>query len=459
MPSIRIDSHEAVALGWTGVREALPVRVGHTASTVSATAGAEKHVASPLRWTRILVRFVRDAVIGVLLLMAVPFAAIGVSRGPMWSNTANLRERIVDAERWRPLMAPKDLSITPQQAGRALHSLQSPHDSPAFPEHLVAGRGERPWKQHPLPAEAFAGLRSPGYDGPVASRVVAAAGQGFTRTQLAYLRSVAEAPLWSEFDRLARASRVDVIDGQFILPFSGDASIGEMPSRRFADTKALAYAGVSRAAYLVAMGQPKQAEAALRSIVSYGFVFIDNGTSALDALVGRIVADIGRDGLHQLYTLAGNTEGVARTAATPRAPKAVPARTNASAASRTSIDMRRWQERLLAEVADPQLPRALRFESLRTLSFATCGSVQDVLFGPSANVRAAFDRASSTLARYPSERELVDLMYEATNRTPAGISPHSVSSQLIIGAATVAGAVLHNPRVEACTRVALALNR
>ena len=105
------------------------------------------------------------------------------------------------------------------------------------------------------------------------------------------------------------------------------------------------------------------------------------------------------------------------------------------------------------------MPRALRFESLRSLSFTSCGSVREVVFGPGADVRAAFDRAGSMLARYPSEQALVELMYEATKRMPTGITAYSVSSHLIIGAATVAGTVLHNPRVEACTRAVLAMNR
>ena len=445
-----------MAAGWRGAHEALPV---HAVPSTGGTRGRVIGVAAPGRWTRTVARFLRDAAIGVLLLMTVPFVVIGLSRGPAWQDTANLRERITDTDRWRPLMTPRDQSIAPQQAGRAMHSLLSSPSRPEFPEHAEAGRGERPWKAHPLPTESFAGLRSPGFDGPVASRVLEAAGRGFTPAQLAYLRSVAEAPLWSEFDKLARATRVDLIGGQFVLPFRDDAFMPSMPSRRFADTKALAYAGVSRAAYLYATGQPRHAEAALRSIVSFGFVLIDNGTSALDALVGRIVADIGRDGLHQLYTLTGNADGVAQTAPTPRAPGALTARANASAMSNTSTDVHNWQGRLLDEVADPQLPRALRFESLRSLSFTTCGSVREVLFGPGADVRAAFDRAGSTLARYPSEQAFVELMYEATNRMPTGITLYSVSSQLIIGAATVAGTVLHNPRVEACTRVVLAMNR
>ena len=435
------------------MRDALPVHVSNVSAS-DARVSANATVASPaVRWTRTAMRFVRDATIGMLLLMSVPLVVVGVSRGSMWSNAADLRARIVDTDRWRPLMAPQNLAIAPLQAGRAFHALQLPHTSSEFPEHVVAGRGEQPWKQHLLSAEMFATLRGPGYDGPVASRVIEAAGRGFSRTEMAYLRAVAVAPLWNEFDKLASAPRVDLIGGQFVLPFRNDAFALSMPYRRFAETKALAYAGVSRAAYLVATGQSTQAEAALRSIVSFGFVLIDNGTSALDALVGRLIADIGRDGLHQLYTLLGNADGVAQSAPTARMP------TTAAATSRARIDMARRQWQLLDDVRDPQLPRTLRYESLRKLSFTTCGSVREMLFGPRANVRAAFDRAGTALARFPSERAYIDLMQDATNRMPPGMVSESKTSRLIIGAATVTGTVLHNPRVVACTRVALALDQ
>ena len=453
MPSIRIDSKEkVVATGWPGVRDALPVRVS-SVSASDAGVSANAITATPaVWWTRTALRFARDATIGMLLLMSVPLVVVGVSRGSRWTNAPDLRARIADAERWRPLMAPKNPAIAPLQAGRALHALQLPHKTTDFPEHVVAGRGEQPWKQHPLSAEMFATLRSPGYDGPVASRVIEAAGRGFSRAELAYLRAVAVAPLWYEFDKLTSAPRVDLIGGQFVLPFKDNAFALSMPYRRFAETKALAYAGVSRAAYLVATGQPRQAEAALRSIVSFGFVLIDNGTSTLDALVGRLIADIGRDGLHQLYTLTGNADGLAQSTPYARMPKS-------AATSRTRIDMARWQGQLLDDVRDPHMPRTLRYESLMQLSFTTCGSVREMLWGPSANVRGAFDRAGTMLARFPSERAYIDVIQDVTNRTPPGMVSERMTSRLIMGAATVAGTVLHNPRVVSCTRVALALDR
>ena len=78
-----------------------------------------------------------------------------------------------------------------------------------------------------------------------------------------------------------------------------------MPEQRplpsFEGSRELAYAAVSRAAYHMALGQRDSAETVLRSIVSFGFAFIDNGTSGLEAVIGSVIVAIGRDALHRFY--------------------------------------------------------------------------------------------------------------------------------------------------------------
>src|SRR5450759_5940407 len=88
-----------------------------------------------------------------------------------------------------------------------------------------------------------------------------------------------------------------------------------MPILRVAATKELAYAGVSRAAYYLALGQRAEAEAALKSIIGFGFAIIDNGTFAIDGLIGRVIVGIGRDALERFYTLTGNLRAAAVVAA------------------------------------------------------------------------------------------------------------------------------------------------
>ncbi len=421
--------------------------------------------ASTSGWWRSATRLVREAAIGLAFVVALPLVVIAV-RGPsaflgarsMDQRLSHVTSRLTDVDRLRPLMSPRNAAVSAAEAGAAFHAMQAPRShgakllSAAFPEHPVATPFARPWLDRSQAIGMFPAAGNVGQDAVVATDVVTRATGGFSTQEMVYLRSVAEAPIWHEFDRVTSAPRVDLVGGQFVLPFRDDAFAPAMPVHRFVDTKALAYAGVSRAAYYVALGEPARAEAALRSIVSLGFMFIDNGTNSIDALIGRVVLDIGRNGLHQLYEATGNASGLTLSAPLPTRTAAgvTPARSVASA--------NEIRARVIAETSDPQLPRALRFERLNQLAFSSCGSVREVLFGMRSDVSGAIDRADASLARYPSEHALVKLMREGPARVHALYGTRSGADMLISGAASVAATVLQQPRIAACTQLALAID-
>ena len=213
---------------------------------------------------------------------------------------------------------------------------------------------------------------------------------------------------------------------------------------------ALAHAAVSRAAYYVATGRPKEAEAALRTIVGYGFAMIDNGSNTLQVLIGRVITDIGRDGLHQLYVATGQQALAAGVAP--------PEKTGRSYQPMTTprVPLGQWQQRMLDQSRDARLPVGVRYESLGQLAFGTCSSVRGMLAGPSDEVLKAYADARTTLARYPSEQAYLDLMLDAPNRVPEQFyQSQSLSMRLLIGASTVSSTVLHNPRIATCARLAM----
>jgi hypothetical protein len=76
--------------------------------------------------------------------------------------------------------------------------------------------------------------------------------------------------------------------------------------------------------------------------------------------------------------------------------------------------------------------------------------VRGLLFGRDGEVQGALDRARSELARYPSERALIDLdtRVPSVARVSAAKGPLQA---ILVSPATVAGVVLHNPRMAACT--------
>jgi len=382
--------------------------------------------------------------IGLLLVTSVPFATIAFRGKAMLSNIPTMSERITSADVWRPMQVPKDASITPTQAGVAFRTLTSSRPATNFPMQDVEHRAERPWRSSALTPDMFPTMRSAMFTGPSPDKVVRASRAGFTVKELAYLREISSASVWDAYDVVARAPQVDLLGARFVLPFRDNAFAPSMPSPSFGDTKELAYAGVSRAAYYLATGQRERAESALRSIVSFGFAFIDNGTSSLDALVGRVIVGIGYDGLRQFFEVTGDPRS-----ATLAAPPAL----GTFAAKRTPATI----ERLLSDANNPQMPRALRFESLGLLSYSSCSTVNGALNGPSAEIRNAFAAARTNLVRTPAEALYLDMLYYATNRVPDNFAHAFGVDQLILGASDVAGTLLHHPRLASCTRFVTAM--
>lgn len=451
---IRFDSKASTGNAWTrawfGARDArrMPARVSQ-ADVVSAQPSAPENIRSR-GWWRHGLRFVRDAAIGLSILAAIPFAVISTRGDALLRNRSETRERLVEVERLRPLLVARNASITPTEAGALLHRLNPSKAVPSMPMHAVTETPARPWDAMTPSDEMFGGLRADGNEGRMAAGIVSAAARGFNANELAYLRAVADAPIWRDVERLVSAPAVDMIGGRFVLPFRADATAWAMPVLRFNDTKRLAYAGVSRAAYYVATGQPLKAEAALKTVVSYGFLLVDNGSHALDALIGRVIIGIGQNGLHQLYTLTGDARGMALTApfsnVVGRAIVPIGGDVDANAAL----------ARLLRDARDPSMPRTVRLEALNQLAAASCSSVRGMVFGPSDAVQNAFAQARGDLARYPSERAYLDLMYGTVDRTTDLPWRISRSDMLVMGAASATSAVLGNPRVASCTRIVLA---
>ena len=343
--------------------------------------------------------------------------------------------------------------MTPLAAGRLLHALHPVKSKDEWATYPVAAVPPRVWEQLTLSDAMFAPLRGKAEAG-MAKEIVTAAARGFTPAEMDYLRTIAEAAVWRDVERVASAPAVDVLGGRYALPFDTRISAFTVHSVGFTEMKQLAYAGVSRAAYHVATWHPERAEAALKTVVSYGFVLIDNGLSAYDGLIGRVIIDIGRDGLHQLYALNGDRAGMALTAPLSTLAKRAPVRAGSG-----SLDASQERRRVLEEVSDPAVPRTIRMESLRKLAFASCGSVRGTLLGPSSDVQRAYDAAGRTLARYPSEQAYMELMYHGVENLEGwNERPNGIKERAIMSAAIATSALLGNPRVAACTRVAL-INR
>jgi hypothetical protein len=453
----RARERERKADQWFGApREGqVPVRA---AAGGSATPGGADEARPVARWLRRIGRVLRDAVIAVAILAMVPIGLVSVSKGSVWQNSgfSNTRLKLSQGELSRPFAPSRDAAITPMQAGLALAALQPASSRPSpsvFPERPISARAVRPWDGVPLSADMFTTARPVSWGGPNNLSILEAAAKGLSAKELAYLKTVATAPLWAQYDLIARAPAVDIIGGRFQLPFPRDAWVAEMPIMRFAGTKELAYAGVSRAAYYLAVGQRAEAEEALKSVIGFGFAIIDNGTFAIDGIIGRVLVGIGRDALERFYTLTGDSRAAAVVAARP--PEVGNGPTMPRSNTPTAAFIR---ERLLNFAGNPAEPRTLRYEALNQLSLASCTNVRELVFGTGSDVKQAFDLASRDLARFPSERSLLDVALRTTELpstaiTRLGIPTGGVVARLLVDASTVAGSVLDNPRMPFCARV------
>lgn len=455
MKRTRLDIHDAATAGaegvfGQGVGASMPMPAPAPATPVS------RETRTPQSWLSLAGRIVRNAVIAVALMTFVPIG-LTVLRGDrlarmVFNAGANTAARVAATDAVRPYRVPVDPSITPTQAGLALNALQQHREPvPGFTPIEPASRPAAVWRTLTMSPDMFKTARSTMYAtpnaAPASQAILEAAAKGFSPQEMDYLRKLATAPMWHEFDLVARAPVVDIIGGQFRIPFGAEASSETRPMMRFKDTREIAEAAVSRAAYYMARGDRESAETVLRSIVSFGFVMIDNSSTALDELIGSIIVGTGRDALQRFYALEHDARASAAALAMPS--RITRADVAAHEAPTSTDDVRR---ETIARVDDPTLPMGARLDALRSLSLASCTNPRELLFGPRGDVTDVLARARRTLARYPSERALIDLQAQMPGQS-SGFKATGPLQSLAVSAASISSVVLQNPRITTCTMI------
>jgi hypothetical protein len=360
----------------------------------------------------------------------------------------NTMEKQLAADVMRPYALPKDPTISVAEAGRAFVALQPPRkNTGGFVVKNAPVFVEPPWRGMTLDSALFPEAKGSSYEGP-SSSVINASARGFNARERAALRLIATAPQWRDWDIVARAPKLDIIGARLETPFARDVHIYEMPILSFGATKEYAYAAVSRAAWHLSEGRRDSAEFVLRAIVSYGFALSDNASGAIDQLVGNVVVGIGRDALIRLYALSKDPRGPAIEAAVERARK-LPAATG------TSITVRDYVKRIGSieeSIDDPALGRGIRLDMTGIRAQATCGDARELVFGQRAATRAVFDRARADLARYPSERAVVDLFQRSMDAPVAGWTGSQDNAAVALD---LIGRIYFNPRLASCAVIGL----
>jgi hypothetical protein len=361
----------------------------------------------------------------------------------------NTMEKQFAADVMREYALPKDASISVAEAGRAFVALQPARkNAGGYIVRSAPVVAEPPWRGMELDSTLFVGAGNSSYEGP-SSGVINASAKGFNAREREVLRLIATAPQWRDWDIVARAPKLDIIGARFEIPFGKDVHIYEMPILSFGVTKEYGYAAVSRAAWHLSEGRRDSAETILRAIVSNGFALSDNASSAIDQLIGNVIVGIGKDALIRFYSLSNDPRGPAIEAAVERA-RRLPA------AAGASILVRDFVKRIGSieeAIDDPALGRGIRMEMLGVRARASCGDARELVFGQRAETRAVFDRARADLARYPSERAVIDLLQ---NSTHAPVSQWLGTRQDNAAIALdMLGRIYFNPRLPSCAVIGL----
>lgn len=420
--------------------------IGPASGVASAAPGASWQAAG----LRGLLRVLRNAAIAVGLLTLVPVALVAIRRDDLmqvftWSQ--RVRERVLLSDRVRFMALPKDQSVTPVVAGRVLASLSSEprKDRPGGFREMDSRRATAPWDSLKVAPGMFRGAEPTVYGTPHSGILKVATKGQFSSAERAYLRTVALSPIWREVEIVARAPAVDVVGARFRLPLGRDATWEELPIMRSGRWKEIGNASISRAAWFLDRGQRDSAEAAVRTVISFGFALVDNAPTMMDQLQGAAIVGLGREGMRELYTAVGDP------AARSRAVAPITAREIPRPPARTSDELRRY---IIAHVNDPSAPLAERIESVRALTFSSCTNVRELLLGPSDDVKDAMARARRTIPRFPSERALVELAARMPELRPQDVRSLGPFERVAVSASVAAGAVLRNPRLGTCALLA-----
>lgn len=357
----------------------------------------------------------------------------------------------------RPYALAKDDRITPLDAGRALHAILGPPDEPsAFAVIPVPGWRGRPWHD-PHPSDLFVGFSRDQVFGLPSTQTTIANARRLTAREVAYLDSAVKLGNWRALETLARARRYDYVGAKFQLPFPESATTDEMPLARYSYIKELAYATSSRAALFLARGQRDSAEAAIRTTISAGFLLADEGTLLIERLIGNVIVGIGQQELVELYKATNDPRAVALQAGWNARRDAIMERSR-SATLFDAIDVRdpaSIRDAMLRFANDAKAPRGTRYEMLFGLGFSPCTNIHEFIFGPAADVRAAFENARKTWAHSAADTALLDLAYDAPTRGSTSVTGDSLprKERLMLGMARVGGVALHNRRFLACARI------
>ena len=350
------------------------------------------------------------AIVVVLFLLGfVPTMTIGVTTavGPILAEIAvpsflSVQEMAGAAEALRGYRLQRDASVSPSDAGAALHNIAFVGES-ADPEE---------WERQPSKRYELGWFPNPDFfpdpfSETVARDLLRRPLEDFSQEEQMALRQAASHPAHAEFELLAKAAMADVVSARWTLPFPDSLTFTDLPWPRFPEYRAAGLARVAKASLEVSTGQETEAEQTLRELISTGFLLVDQGPTLLDNLMGVVLANMGGDALEEYYRRIGR-EADAEALAFARSS----ARDAAHRARAGMIpeDIHALLQGVPALVETEEALRGLRWEYFAAFNMlAPCINLHKMVFGPDETYAEWRERARDTLVRVEGERDLFEL--------------------------------------------------
>ncbi len=343
------------------------------------------------------------------LLTFIPAASLSVATaiGPVLANMAIpkfsvTQQRAVAAQALERFRLPTDPGVSPQDAGEALHVLASVGRTD--PEHRWFKPAARVLEERFVPTDSHevVGIRLT--DWPTDLFPVAAGGLSLEAE--AFLRRVANHPGLAEFEVLGKAEAIDVMGTRFSLPLPEDATALDVPIPSLSAVREGAHAMVAKAVVQYLDGELQAAELTLMSLISAGLLYGKDASFLIDTLIGYVLAGYGADALAGFYEATGRHEEADALRWVRETTQAM-----GKATRSFDVDASTAYQGMPSRILDPNEVRGIRWEYFWLLSgISPCINPHQAVFGPGLTREEFMRSAQETLARYPAEAAVLDVL-------------------------------------------------
>lgn len=363
-----------------------------------------------------------------------------------------------------PILPATDSTLSPEDAGllyRGLVPLTQPDgEGSAHPNDRPVTAFPVPWERLAEDSSVFADARSPGGRVPRIDRnkLFTSLARGLSSDERATVANIAGDTLWSAFDRVARAARLDVVTASFVLPLDPRRSASELPLPRTSRINALSDGVAYRVLHEVVNGRRDRAEAVIGAQYALGLRMSTDGVSAIEALLGQRLAldaiDLRRE-LHERLPQAGSATIVTASARIRQSVDSARAAREAPRDTAAAADLR---DVTLTAVADTTLGRPFRLELLGFAGYTSCASPRELLFGPGPALVTARADALRTLAVSAADTAYLEYLDAQTMQARFTSSARGWFPSLIRRTAAGLSTVTTNARFRACADMLVAAN-